>query len=240
VTDRFQGPFLRGVRVLVVDDSEENREVLRFLLADAGAVCHTAANGAAGVDAARAAAAERKAFDLVLMDLSMPGLDGFAATRTLVAERVPGRVIALSALSAKEDRDAALAAGCVDALAKPIVPTVFFETLARHVGLDRARGPIPSTNLPFFDDPRFTPLVARYVATFAELAAKLRIAHELGSLEEVRLQAHRLRGTAANYGFPEISTVAGECEDALRARAGANEVAERVAALLALLHAAAA
>src|SRR5688572_21765065 len=83
----------RARRILVVDDSAENREVLRFLLEEAGAACELAGDGGEGVARARAAQAAGAPFDAVLMDMNMPILDGFEATRALVAAGVTSPVI---------------------------------------------------------------------------------------------------------------------------------------------------
>ncbi len=112
------GGVTRGRRkVLVVDDYDEVRLVTRRALESFGYEVGEASNGA---DAVRLAEAETP--DLILMDLSMPNMDGFATLhllrRILVLRDVP--VIAVSAHTAKEVRDDALAAGCRDYITKPV------------------------------------------------------------------------------------------------------------------------
>jgi hypothetical protein len=216
---------LRGRRILVVDDSHENREVLRFLLQEAGATCETAADGRAGVQLAVAAEKARTPFDAVLMDMNMPVMDGFEATRALIQACVTSPVIALTALALAGDEDRCRAAGCVDYVGKPIVPSLFYETIARHV---RAEAPVaPQAAAPpqpragellsIASHPRFRGLVERYVASFPELVTRLRQLAQARRYDEVRTLAHRLRGTAATYGFPAVAQAAGRCEDAIRA-----------------------
>ncbi len=239
---------LRGKRILVVDDSFENREVLRFLLQEAGASCESAMNGQAGVERALAAEKEHAPFDAILMDMNMPVVDGFEATRALTRAGVTTPVIALTALALSGDEERCRAAGCVAYVGKPIVPSVFFETLAKHVGsIGAASAPAAAGEeladgrlLSLAQHPRFRGLVERYVASFPELVERLRQLAGQGQHDEVRTLVHRLRGTAASYGFPGLSQAAGNCEDAIRAGASHAEIAGLLDELLGRLTLAAA
>ncbi|MEQ1892022.1 MAG: ATP-binding protein [Planctomycetota bacterium] len=235
---------LRGKRVLVVDDSLENREVLRFLLQEAGAVCEAAANGKAGVELAVAAERARAPFDAVLMDMNMPVMDGFEATRALVQACVTSPVIALTALALQGDEERCRAAGCADYVGKPIVPSQFYETIARHVRAGETPAATPSAPagdvLSIASPPRFRGLVERYVASFPELVGRIRLLARARRHDEIRTLVHRLRGTAATYGFPAVSQAAGRCEDAIRAGRPAEEITALLDELLGRLSLAAA
>jgi two-component system, cell cycle response regulator DivK len=117
-------------KILIVEDVEYNRDLLVQLLEDEYEIL-TAADGAAGIEAA---ARERP--DLILMDLSLPGVDGWEATRRLKAqsatENIP--VIALTAHAMQGDEERARACGCDDYLTKPIDEDQLFATLARLLG----------------------------------------------------------------------------------------------------------
>jgi two-component system, cell cycle response regulator DivK len=112
-------------RILIVEDVELNRDLLVQLLEDDHEVM-TAADGAAGLEAAA-----RLRPDLILMDLSLPVIDGWEAARRLKADaalcHIP--VIALTAHAMQGDEDKARACGCDDYLAKPIDETLLFEKL---------------------------------------------------------------------------------------------------------------
>ena len=242
---------LRGKRILVVDDSLENREVLRFLLQEAGAACEHAMNGQAGVERALEAEKARAPVDAILMDMNMPVMDGFEATRALQRAGASSPVIALTALALSGDEERCREAGCVAYIGKPIVPSTFFDTLAQHVrpdapaadgaAQDAAAGAAgDDAQLALARHPRFRGLVERYVASFPELAARLRKLAGRGHHEEVRTLVHRLRGTAASYGFTGVSQAAGRCEDAIRSGAPREEVARRLEELLGCLTLAAA
>ena len=117
-------------KILVVEDVEYNRELLVQLLEEEYEV-FTAADGAAGIEAAL-----RHRPDLSLMDLSLPGLDGWEATRRLKArpETAAIPVIALTAHAMQGDEERARACGCDDYLTKPIDEDRLFAKLARLLG----------------------------------------------------------------------------------------------------------
>ena len=120
-------------RILIVEDVEYNRDLLVQLLEDEYEIL-TAADGAAGIELAA-----RARPDLILMDLSLPVVDGWEATRRLKAEPETGAipVIALTAHAMQGDEDKARACGCDDYLTKPIDEDQLFAKLARFLDAGR-------------------------------------------------------------------------------------------------------
>ncbi len=119
--------------ILVVDDLEANRELLKLIL---GAVGHQATLAVDGRDAIRLAALGR--FDLILMDLQMPGMDGFATAQAIRRSTGPNAatpIIAVSANVLAEHRRASAEAGMNDHLAKPIVVPLLIEAVTRWGGV---------------------------------------------------------------------------------------------------------
>jgi len=116
--------------ILIVEDVELNRELLVQLLADDYRLV-LAQDGQAAIEQAMQAKP-----DLILMDLSLPKLDGWEATRRLKADERLGKipVIVISARAMRGDEERARASGCDDFLTKPIDETLLFDTLARHLG----------------------------------------------------------------------------------------------------------
>ena len=114
-------------KILVVEDVELNRDLLTQLLEDAYEVI-TAADGAAGI-----ALAEREHPDLILMDLSLPVIDGWEATRRIKANAalrsIP--VIALTAHAMRGDAEKARECGCDDYLSKPLDEDLLFEKIKK-------------------------------------------------------------------------------------------------------------
>jgi len=130
-------PMLDGVRLLLVEDNPINQVVARGILEQVGAQVTVAENGAEAVALLRAdSQGGAGAFDLVLMDVQMPVMDGFTATRAIRTElglNLP--VIAMTAGVMASEREQCIAAGMDDFIGKPIDMDQMFGTLARH--LDR-------------------------------------------------------------------------------------------------------
>ena len=116
----------RGKAILLVEDEPINQIVAQELLSDTGLLIDTADNGLQAVEKVRA-----KRYDLILMDMQMPKLDGISATRQI--RQIPGReampIIAMTANAFSEDRARCLDAGMNDFLSKPVVPDKFYATL---------------------------------------------------------------------------------------------------------------
>ena len=130
---------LDGARVLLVEDGVDNQKLLNLLLTKAGATVEIASNGREGVDAALAAMRSGDPFDLVLMDMQMPVLDGYGAARELREAGFQTPIVALTAFAMAEDRAKCLAAGCDDFLTKPISRDDFIACCARW-GVDKPGG----------------------------------------------------------------------------------------------------
>jgi signal transduction histidine kinase/AmiR/NasT family two-component response regulator len=110
---------LQGRHVLIVDDAPDNQRLLKFHVTKAGASCEIAGNGQLALDAVEAAAQSRP-FDVVLLDMQMPVLDGYQTATILREQRCQIPVIALTAHAMSSDRQKCLDAGCDDFLTKPI------------------------------------------------------------------------------------------------------------------------
>ncbi|MDP4302827.1 response regulator [Leptothrix discophora] len=129
---------IRGATVLLVEDHEINQQVARELLVDAGLQVDVADNGLRATEQVA-----RHDYDLVLMDLDMPVMDGLAATRAIRA--MPGRadlcIVAMTASAMAEDRQRCLDAGMNDFVAKPIEPDKLAQVLLAHIAPGIARAP---------------------------------------------------------------------------------------------------
>ena len=124
--------------VLLAEDGPDNQRLIAFLLKKAGAQVTLADNGQEAHDQALAAAVAGKPFAVILMDMQMPVLDGYEATRRLRAAGYAGTIIALTANAMAGDEEECRRAGCDDYLAKPIDGKRLCATIARHVSRQAA------------------------------------------------------------------------------------------------------
>ena len=132
---------LTGLHLLVVEDAPENQILLSRILTKRGAQVTLANNGREGVDKALAGS-----FDLVFMDIQMPVLDGYAATKELRALGYQVPIVALTAYAMEEERQRCLAIGCSAHLSKPIDTLLVVETIIRAIG-DQSKQREPSAAL---------------------------------------------------------------------------------------------
>jgi two-component system, cell cycle response regulator DivK len=118
-------------RILVIEDQEDLRGVLRDLLTGSGYAVLEAADGEAGV-----ASAKSEHPDLILMDIQMPVLDGYEATRRIKADPAlkPIPIVAVSSFAMKGDEEKARAAGCDHYVTKPYSPLQLLKMIRRFVG----------------------------------------------------------------------------------------------------------
>lgn len=123
--------WLEGLRVLAAEDVEINRLILEDMLVHAGASVVFAENGSQALECLHEHGVS--AFDVVLMDVQMPEMDGYEATRRIAALAPELPVIGLTAHALEEERETGLAAGMVDHVTKPINPAVLVAAIQRHV-----------------------------------------------------------------------------------------------------------
>jgi len=233
-------PSLRGARLLLVEDNEINQQIAIEILESAGAAVDVADNGQEAVELVLG---QRRPYDLVLMDLQMPVMDGHRATAAIRAQpefdRLP--IIAMTAHAMVEERERCLANGMNDHVTKPIDPQALFTTLQRWL---MQREPAPSasavqpgaaqgtrdedfpalTGVDVADGLRrvmgnaslYRKLLLQFAQTRANAADELAERLAQGQPEAVGKAAHLLKGLAANLGALTLAQRAEAVEQAVK------------------------
>ena len=119
-------------RILLAEDGVDNQRLISHILRHAGAQVTIVADGLAAVEAALQARDDGCPYDLILTDMQMPVMDGYAATEMLRSQGYCGPVVAVTAHAMSGDREACLASGCDDYVSKPIRRAELFEVIGRH------------------------------------------------------------------------------------------------------------
>ncbi|MCA1743707.1 MAG: response regulator, partial [Desulfonatronovibrio sp.] len=138
-------PALSGVRVLLVEDNAINQQVAREVLEMAGITVSIAENGQKATEAVKG-----NDFDAVLMDIQMPVMDGFEATRIIREDFPDLPIIAMTAAAMAQDREKSLAAGMNDHLGKPIDRNLLYNALAKWIDFEKV--PVKDHSLPVNDE----------------------------------------------------------------------------------------
>ncbi|MGY6696677.1 MAG: response regulator [Roseinatronobacter sp.] len=237
-------PAARTVRrVLVAEDGQFNQTLIATILRRQGCEIALAENGAIAVSEALAAMAGPGLFDLILMDMQMPEMDGYSATRILRDKGYTGVIVALTASNKEGDRERCLEAGCDAYLTKPIsrqallsvlhssadteAPAPFSAATAQkeqNAGFQFASsGPILSS---LRDDAEMQAVVAGFVERLGAFTDDLRIAGQSGDLQRLARLAHQLKGAAGGYGFMPVSEAAARLETRIADNAAEDDISE--------------
>ena len=252
--DTARIPQYGGLRVLLAEDNPINQEVAVELLRASGLVVDVASNGAQAVDMA-----QRQAYDLILMDVQMPIMDGLEATRVLRRLEGPEHtpIVAMTANAFEEDRRLCLAAGMNDHIGKPVEVPVLHMVLqrwlptrsvkasrsrtapeptaadARRALIERVPGLQIRIGLAYVQGrlDRYEVLLHKFIASSQDDLARLRGALERADRAGVAAAAHSLRGAAAVVGATDMERAAQEVEIVIGERRPRKEIERTIEAL---------
>ncbi len=251
-TDSEQAARLHGARILLTEDNEINQQIAVELLEGVGATVKVANNGREAVEIL-SKGSQPPPFDLVLMDLQMPEMDGYQATAKLRADArfatLP--IIAMTAHATMEEKQRCLAAGMNDHISKPIDPGNLYETVGRFYkpltrpadtlspsdgGKDGARGAaekLPSiAGLDTQDGlsrvagnrKLYLKLLRQFIEQQGPAVGEINEALAKGDAALAERLAHTLKGVAGNIGAKAVHSTAAVLEKAIRAKVAPAEL----------------
>ncbi|MFN5634386.1 MAG: response regulator [Flavobacteriia bacterium] len=228
--DSDHATALQGKRVLLVEDNEINMELALELLKDVGIECESAWNGAEAIEKLK----ESK-FDLVLMDIQMPVMDGLTACRKIREEmnkELP--VLAMTAHAMKGEREKSLAAGMNDHITKPIDPEHLYLTLRNFLAPESVNSATPKTAPAKVEttvdtssdlyiegietsiglrraankEEVYLRLLKTFVENYGNFRAKSQLLQTQNRLDETGMLLHTVAGVAGNIGITEVYKLA--------------------------------
>jgi PAS domain S-box-containing protein len=213
--DTGPGPPLKPLRILLAEDSPDNRTITLAYLEDTPYQVEVAENGALACDKFRAGD-----YDLVLMDRQMPVMDGLTATRTIRAwEQANGRpptpIVALTASALKGDREVCLASGCTAYLTKPIKQEALLQAIKELSVADPASS---EANRRSSDtivlNHKFADRARQFLQNTRRNAVAILDALDRGDFEAVGFLGHGMRGAGGMFGFQAITDIGAALEQA--------------------------
>jgi CheY-like chemotaxis protein/HPt (histidine-containing phosphotransfer) domain-containing protein len=233
----------------VVDDGVENRELVTVVLEEMGLQVNGAENGKLGVEKAL-----QEKFDVILMDIQMPVMDGYTATQQLRREGVRTPIIALTAHAMKGFEQEIMAVGFSGYLTKPIDIDALMQTLADLLGARGAAaaeesgkallksktdgqpkadsspvGPPLISRLPA-SNPRFRPIIEKFIRRLGEQLDAMTKAWNDRNFDEIARLAHWLKGAGGTVGFDAFTEPAAKLEQLAKSKS-ADQVEQAIVEL---------
>ena len=233
---------IAGARVLLVEDNDLNQEVATELLEGAGCSVDLAENGQIALEKV-----QRESYDVVLMDMQMPVMDGITATQEIRKLRDPVElpIVAMTANAMQGDRELCLAAGMQDHVAKPIEPDDLWRALLKWVKPRTAQPAVPAGTLSTGSVPDaaelprhiagidlalglrralgkqtlYVTLLRKFMSGQASTPQQIVAALDADDWPSAERLAHTLKGTAATIGASAVAELAARVEAAIRTRA---------------------
>jgi PAS domain S-box-containing protein len=219
---------LPPARVLLVEDGVSNRRFISLVLHRAGVTVVEAENGQVGADVALA-----EPFDVILMDMEMPVMDGYAAAALLRSRGLQTPIIALTAHAMRGDEEKCRNAGCTGFLTKPIDMDLLVRTIGETIGQQPTAASERDQNRPQLtaviaqdekrlcstlptEDPEFCEIVEEFVERLGDQLGAIQAAWSKGDLEDLARLAHWVKGCGGTAGFDALTSPARQLEHAAR------------------------
>ena len=208
------------IRVLVAEDNPDNQLLLELMLQQIGVKYVLVNNGHQAVERVLV-----EHFDLILMDMQMPVMGGEEAARLIRHAGIQTPIIAVTANVMTEDAERYRLAGCQAVLAKPIEQREFVSLLQRWE--DQLQQSSPDITEQLMADPAMQQLMQQFRLRLPELLAELQQLAAASNWQALGFAAHSLKGSAGSMGYPELTELAGQLEQAAQ-----HAIAAKIANIL--------
>lgn len=201
----------KNLRMLLVDDSNDNLFLLREVVQPLATTIHFAENGLEAIEKFKA-----NEVDVIFMDIQMPVMDGYTAIRKIreiedKGKRQPIPIYAVTAHAGLVDAQKCREAGFTDRIVKPVMRTDIYQQLSKSFSLESVVFEDSSPTLP---EKYLAKLIPTYLKTRLEDMVKLQSALENSDFRTIGQLGHKIKGSAASYGFPKVSDASHELESA--------------------------
>ena len=212
-------------RVLLAEDGIDNQRLLRYLLERSGATVTIVGNGQQALNHALSGFVSGDPYDVVLMDMQMPVMDGYTAVRELRSAGYDRPIVALTAHAMATDREKCLSVGCDEFCPKPADRSELVSILNRFMRQSTTRrdhgaqSPVESDDMldmGLGDDPEMLELIEMFISDLQADVVVLKAACERSDFEKIATVSHQIKGCAGGYGFPAISEQAAVVEQLAR------------------------
>jgi CheY-like chemotaxis protein/HPt (histidine-containing phosphotransfer) domain-containing protein len=220
---------LAGLTILVVEDGADNQRIFRYFLKMAGADFTLVEDGPSALERAL----HDEALDLVLMDIQIPGMDGYEVTERLRQSGFTRPIIAVTAHALETEQARGTRVGITDFLTKPFEIEKLVQIILKHtrsVPAAAARPASPSDSgvaaslmdaasnshaflqSKYHDKPMYRPIIIDFVNTFQKRLETMQNLIDSMNWEQLAVIMHQVKGAAATYGYPQVSDGASQLE----------------------------
>ena len=198
--------------VLLVEDTIDNQKLFSLLIKRTGATLTIASNGLEAVNAV-----QNQSFDLILMDIQMPVMDGIEAVKKIRELEIDTPVIALTANAFKEFRESCLDSGFDDYIAKPIDMSIFYDTICSYMQpIDKEEVLNPLYSELVAQDPEFSEIVDGFLGRLPQMQNDLAQAFARQDWDSCQKRIHEIKGLGGAMGYPDLSDEAKTTEDLIK------------------------
>lgn len=191
-------PKLSG-SILLAEDSIDNQALFKLFIAATGASVDVASDGLEVVELS-----QKKNYDLILMDVQMPKMDGLQATREIISLGNNPPIVSLTANAMKQDRDNCEEAGCVGFLSKPIAKDEFYKVLSKYLPHQSEGKNTDKSNISDMDI-KLDAIRHRFIENLNQQTMLIIDYFSVKNWVSLSATIHKLKGSAASFGFPNIT-----------------------------------